>query len=479
MYAFNPQFGTVPVTRSRCSEHRSKKNLMHPHHPSYSIRERTLPRATTMADEKNAQNNEIVCPSSFRAERFPTPSQQDQQTLSIPCGFVRYSYSAPRIMRFLASGIWALLAGSCSSASLSSAQHQPSSSSSAHAVESALLPQDPQLLRLMLRQKDVVSQPGNRSADPGTSHQPQFSVLHENNAIPTIVRASEHQQHDEQPRQRVQQHHHHNSDNNNDNNDNNNNNSSTPDEPLLFCDNSMPMTMFMDGFRSSLFTLETIENEKKVEAEHVKDNTHTSSTPPPPCLQYLWGQWNLTSRSRFGWAFVASFGLSMALEALSALRCFLPAFLLRGERLHTSPASASAQSNSPHRRHPCFVAVRVTATFHYALQALLGYLIMLVVMSYSPELLFGVILGLMVGHATFATNSVGTAPPPTTTTHVSATATRGGPRQHEHPNYCHSHDNDNDNDLSSQDDFAALCQPLLVNEANSSYSSPPGSSYVV
>ena len=104
---------------------------------------------------------------------------------------------------------------------------------------------------------------------------------------------------------------------------------------------------------------------------------------------------------------------------------------------------------------------------------------MLVVMSYSPELLFGVILGLMVGHATFATNSVGTAPPPTTTTHVSATATRGGPRQHEHPNYCHSHDNDNDNDLSSQDDFAALCQPLLVNEANSSYSSPPGSSYVV
>jgi len=120
------------------------------------------------------------------------------------------------------------------------------------------------------------------------------------------------------------------------------------DDPDAFC-KGMPMAMFMDGFHFSL--------------------GHQSK-----CLVYLVNPWFLSDAGKFKGAMVFSFLLALCLEGLSAIR--------RG--IYRSMGKS-----------------RVLLTIIYALQGLLGYVIMFLAMSFSIELILSVVFGLAFGNLLF------------------------------------------------------------------------------
>jgi hypothetical protein len=132
----------------------------------------------------------------------------------------------------------------------------------------------------------------------------------------------------------------------------------------------MPMTMFMDGFHWSL----------KLKGNSVDEEGRPlqSSEEQQQCLNYLFNSWLLASPKQFRGAMVFSFLLAIVMEAISAFR----EWILRTQ----------APSNSFRK---------ITLVLIYALQSLLGYVIMIVAMMYSLELLFSVAAGLAVGHLLF------------------------------------------------------------------------------
>jgi hypothetical protein len=130
-----------------------------------------------------------------------------------------------------------------------------------------------------------------------------------------------------------------------------------------FCSGEMSMAMYTDGFHFS------------------RGNS---------CLNFLFGSWELKSPLNFAVAMVYSFLLAILLEALT-----VPQRICSGFR------------RKPH----------LLLTIIYALQALLGYLIMLIAMSFSIELFASVLCGLMVGHVLFHDSDT---PSRTTADHRSA-----------------------------------------------------------
>jgi hypothetical protein len=175
----------------------------------------------------------------------------------------------------------------------------------------------------------------------------------------------------------------------------------------------MTMSMFMDGFHSSL-----------VPTPFDANTSSSSSTTPPEarsllsCLAYLSPSLELSSRSRFAWAMLATFLLAVTLEALSALRCRIhcgghPAGKNQGvgtriQRSRNSNSNGMSsgsdsgwQSSLPRQTSPRTRHLLLTAI--YACQAVLGYIIMLITMAYSVELLASVIAGLMAGNLLFMT----------------------------------------------------------------------------
>lgn len=121
-----------------------------------------------------------------------------------------------------------------------------------------------------------------------------------------------------------------------------------------FCKGMMPMSMFMDGFHWSL-------HQKKA----------------PECLIYFVTGWVLDDEDKFKGAIVFSFLLSLLMEILSAIR-----------------GAASHYLQSPWAR---FFGL----TLIYALQALLGYILMFLVMTFSFEILFAAVIGLAMGNLLF------------------------------------------------------------------------------
>jgi hypothetical protein len=103
-----------------------------------------------------------------------------------------------------------------------------------------------------------------------------------------------------------------------------------------FCDSSATMSMFMDGFHSSLVPAAAFE-------ANASSSPTAEQTPErlPSCLAYLAPSLELSSRARFAWAMLATFLLAMALEALSALRC----------RVHCGPATGKAVRRPRGNRH--------------------------------------------------------------------------------------------------------------------------------
>ena len=194
-------------------------------------------------------------------------------------------------------------------------------------------------------------------------------------------------------------------------------NSTLPSMP--FCDSAMSMTMYMDGFRSSLFAYLF---------------TPTPSPPPPaggadnmdgnmdsddlslPCLNFLLKRWTLDTPAKFVGAMIAMILLGITAEGLAAARSggWIPSWAHRLARQCCSCWSCCCSSNArggggrslTNRRgrqfsksQRWFVKMCIIST--HIVQALVGYVLMLAAMSYSLELLGSVLLGLGIGYATF------------------------------------------------------------------------------
>lgn len=172
-----------------------------------------------------------------------------------------------------------------------------------------------------------------------------------------------------------------------------------------FCQTEgMYMTMFMDGFHTSLlsFTSNSIVRKQKAatillstspdkivplgstHSNTVSTNTTAaavSSSNVNACLNYFVSSWKLDDRDKFQGAMIFAFLLAILIEALSAVRMVIV-------------TQYSRTVKQKHTRH-------FLLTICYGVQGLLGYLLMLITMSYSIELVVSVIAGLMVGNILF------------------------------------------------------------------------------
>ena len=117
-----------------------------------------------------------------------------------------------------------------------------------------------------------------------------------------------------------------------------------------FC-NGMSMIMAMGGFQWSLFS-------------------------KGDCITYFAPNWKLNSAGKFQGAMVYSFLLAMLTEGITSFQAWIRRFLKGKLR-------------------------KVVMAILYAVQQWLGYIIMLVAMTYSLELLGCILLGLMTGRWLF------------------------------------------------------------------------------
>lgn len=132
----------------------------------------------------------------------------------------------------------------------------------------------------------------------------------------------------------------------------------------------MPMAMYMDGFHWSL-GMKTTTVQDPIPHERPLQ-------PPQQCLTYLFNSWLLTNPDQFRGAMVFSFLLAMMMEAFSAFR----GWVIRTQSL-----------KSVFRKYLLVII--------YAIQSLLGYVIMIVAMMYSLELFLSIAAGLAIGHLLF------------------------------------------------------------------------------
>ena len=155
------------------------------------------------------------------------------------------------------------------------------------------------------------------------------------------------------------------------------NNSTRP-----FCDASMPMTMYMDGFRSPLLAY----------LFHQSD-ANTTTTVPPPCLNFLFRDWTLDTPYKFIMVMAAVTMLGIGVEVLAAIRSggTLKSYFLchRHRRRRSTPIITDYQR----------WILQSAVVGSHVLQALIGYVLMLAAMSYSAELFCCALLGLGIGYA--------------------------------------------------------------------------------
>jgi zinc transporter ZupT len=125
------------------------------------------------------------------------------------------------------------------------------------------------------------------------------------------------------------------------------------DDPSQFCGGRMSMVIFMDGF-------------------------HRSLRGKQSCLNYFVATWRLTDRGKFRGACVFTVLLGILIEGLSAARAFV----------------VRRSAKNLRRKHWLLTAI-------YAVQAPLGYMLMLISMSFSVELFLSVLVGLAAGNMIF------------------------------------------------------------------------------
>lgn len=158
------------------------------------------------------------------------------------------------------------------------------------------------------------------------------------------------------------------------------------------------MVMYMDGFRSALFP--------------------PPHSDPPPCLNLFVPSWTLNTREKFVGAMMLVFVIGVCVEACAVWRLSL----LRKHRRQTIEMRAVAadagevssvgmtsveQTRTANLRVKRWMRKRVRlpmvmrydlgAAGVHALRALLGYVLMLAVMTYAIELTLSAVLGIVVG----------------------------------------------------------------------------------
>uniref|UniRef100_A0A7S3PAP3 Copper transport protein n=1 Tax=Amphora coffeiformis TaxID=265554 RepID=A0A7S3PAP3_9STRA len=133
-----------------------------------------------------------------------------------------------------------------------------------------------------------------------------------------------------------------------------------------FCSSSMGggMIMYMDGFKFSLAGEE-------------------------PCLNLFFPDWTLDSRQKFYAAMAGVFFLAIFVEGLSNLRYRIVHSVKLAHRRRDDVAPKSTQM------------LRLVVTLMHGLQGLVGYMLMLAIMTFSVELLLAAVLGLAIGYGIF------------------------------------------------------------------------------
>ena len=127
-----------------------------------------------------------------------------------------------------------------------------------------------------------------------------------------------------------------------------------------FCSSMMSMSMYMDGFQWSSLV----------------------SSKPKKCLNYLVAPWVLNDGGTFQGAMVYTFLLAIIMEGATYMTAKLK--------------HASFFRNNSHSR-----IRKLLLTLIFGMHQWLGYDVMIITMTFSPELLFSAIAGLMVGHLLF------------------------------------------------------------------------------
>lgn len=124
--------------------------------------------------------------------------------------------------------------------------------------------------------------------------------------------------------------------------------------------------MYMEGFKFSLASKE-------------------------PCLNLFFPDWTLDSQSKFFAAMAGVFFLAIFVEGLSNLRY----------RIVRSVKIAHRRSGGDNAPPKSTQMLRLVVTAMHGLQGLVGYLLMLAIMTFSVELLFAVVFGLAIGYGIF------------------------------------------------------------------------------
>jgi hypothetical protein len=101
------------------------------------------------------------------------------------------------------------------------------------------------------------------------------------------------------------------------------------------------------------------------------------------CLVFLFPSWVIDSRVKMAFSCLGTAALGLLLELVIRFR-------------RTTKVADKADKTKP---HPYVVVTREIALF--GVQALLGYLLMLLVMTYSVPIFVCGIVGLIIGHAVF------------------------------------------------------------------------------
>ena len=107
-----------------------------------------------------------------------------------------------------------------------------------------------------------------------------------------------------------------------------------------------------------------------------------------PCLNLFFADWTLNSSTKFYAAMVGCFFLAIFVEGLSALRYRIVRSVKQAHRRGDQQQSSTQ-------------GLRLVVSVFHGLQGLVGYLLMLSIMTFSVELLLSVAVGLAVGYGLF------------------------------------------------------------------------------
>ena len=121
---------------------------------------------------------------------------------------------------------------------------------------------------------------------------------------------------------------------------------------------------------------------------------HLSLRSGHPCLNILWNWWTLNARWKVLLSIILVFGLAVAVEGLAKFRYVTVAQWKLQQRVNSSSGTTTTTTAAATLR-------RYSIPVLHGLQAGAGYLLMLIAMTFSLELLCSVVMGLATGYGIF------------------------------------------------------------------------------